>query len=66
MKGSPGWIFEPFFTTKELGKGTGQGLAIARSIIVDRHGGSIEVDSVVGKSTRIVIRVPVTGSGIKD
>jgi signal transduction histidine kinase len=59
-------IFEPFFTTKELGKGTGQGLAIARSIIVDRHGGSIEVDSVVGKSTRIVIRVPVTGSGIKD
>jgi PAS domain S-box-containing protein len=53
-------IFEPFFTTKEVGKGTGQGLAISRAI-VDRHHGSIQVDSVVGRGTRMTIRLPVTG-----
>jgi PAS domain S-box-containing protein len=53
-------IFDPFFTTKEVGKGTGQGLAIARSIIVDRHGGAFDVHSVVGTGTRFTIRLPVT------
>ncbi|MEO8061653.1 MAG: ATP-binding protein [Pseudomonadota bacterium] len=53
-------IFEPFFTTKEVGKGTGQGLAITRSIVVDRHRGSIDVDSVVGTGTRITLHLPVT------
>jgi signal transduction histidine kinase len=53
-------IFDPFFTTKEVGKGTGQGLAISRSIIVDRHGGALEVHSVVGSGTRFTIRLPVT------
>src|SRR6185437_8597641 len=37
-------IFDPFFTTKDVGKGTGQGLAIARSIIVEKHGGTIDVE----------------------
>jgi two-component system NtrC family sensor kinase len=54
-------IFDPFFTTKEVGKGTGQGLAIARRI-VERHHGSIQVDSVVGRGTRMSIRIPVAGS----
>jgi PAS domain S-box-containing protein len=53
-------IFEPFFTTKDVGKGTGQGLAISRSIVVDRHGGALDVDSTVGAGTRFTIRVPVT------
>jgi signal transduction histidine kinase len=52
-------IFDPFFTTKEVGKGTGQGLAISRSIIVDRHGGALEVDSTVGTGTRFTIRLPI-------
>jgi PAS domain S-box-containing protein len=52
-------IFEPFFTTKEVGKGTGQGLAIARSVVVDKHGGSIAVDSAPGRGTTFTIRLPI-------
>ncbi|MGA3091084.1 MAG: ATP-binding protein [Terriglobales bacterium] len=40
-----GLIFDPFFTTKEVGKGTGQGLAISRSVVVDKHGGSIQFET---------------------
>jgi PAS domain S-box-containing protein len=53
-------IFEPFFTTKEVGKGTGQGLALARAVC-DKHGGSIEVHSTVGVGTEFVLRLPVAG-----
>ena len=52
-------IFDPFFTTKEAGRGTGQGLAIARSIIVDKHGGRIEVGSEPGRGTCFTVRLPV-------
>jgi PAS domain S-box-containing protein len=52
-------IFEPFFTTKEVGKGTGQGLAIARSVVVEKHGGSITFETEVGKGTTFVIRLPL-------
>jgi len=54
-------IFDPFFTTKEVGKGTGQGLAIARSIVVEKHGGTIDVRSDVGIGTRLVLRLPIAG-----
>jgi len=51
-------IFEPFFTTKEVGQGTGLGLSICHGII-ERHGGSSEVKSVVGKGSEFVIVLPV-------
>ena len=54
-------IYDPFFTTKAVGKGTGQGLAIAHRIIRERHRGTIECDSTVGKGTRFVIRLPFAG-----
>ena len=53
-------IFEPFFTTKGVGKGTGQGLALARSIVVEKHGGSLTFESEVGKGTTFYIRIPMT------
>jgi signal transduction histidine kinase len=52
-------IFDQFFTTKEVGRGTGQGLSIARSIVVDRHRGRIDVQSVVGQGTTFTVRVPI-------
>jgi len=56
-----GRIFDPFFTTKEIGKGTGQGLSIARSVIVDKHGGSIHFETEEGKGTTFIIRLPRNG-----
>lgn len=52
-------IFDPFFTTKEVGKGTGQGLAIARSVI-ERHGGTIGFTTETGEGTTFEIRLPIT------
>jgi signal transduction histidine kinase len=54
-------IFEPFFTTKEVGRGSGQGLAIARSLVVDKHGGSLTFESEVGKGTTFIIVLPIEG-----
>lgn len=53
-------IFHPFYTTKSAGQGTGQGLAIARAVIVERHRGSINVESVKGEGTTFVVRLPLT------
>ncbi len=55
-------IFDPFFTTKEVGKGTGQGLAIARSVVVDRHGGTLEFTCVPGVGTTFTLTIPVAAT----
>lgn len=52
-------VFDPFFTTKGVGKGTGQGLAIAHSVIVDKHAGTIAFETETGKGTTFVIRIPI-------
>ncbi len=52
-------IFDPFFTTKEVGRGSGQGLAISRSVIVEKHGGEIKVDTKPGKGTTFTIKLPI-------
>jgi signal transduction histidine kinase len=52
-------IFDPFFTTKELGKGTGQGLALAHSVIVKKHQGTLSFETECGKGTTFFIRLPV-------
>jgi len=55
-------VFEPFFTTKEVGKGTGQGLAIARSIIVEKHGGRITFEPNLPQGTRFLVSLPIDGA----
>lgn len=51
-------IFDPFFTTKEVGKGTGQGLSIAYSV-VEKHGGSLTFETEMGKGSTFFIRLPI-------
>ncbi len=53
-------IFDPFFTTKEVGRGTGQGLAIARTAI-EKHGGELRFETTMGVGTTFYIRLPIAG-----
>ena len=52
-------IFDPFFTTKEVGKGTGQGLAICRDVVVNKHGGRIVVDTEEGRGSAFTVSLPL-------
>lgn len=53
-------IFDPFYTTKEVGRGSGQGLAIVHDVITNKHGGSIYVESELGKGTTFIIQLPLS------
>ncbi len=55
-------IFDPFFTTKEVGRGTGQGLAIAHSIVTDKHGGTLDFETSFGQGTTFYIYLPIDGT----
>jgi two-component system, NtrC family, sensor kinase len=59
-------IFDPFFTTKEVGKGTGQGLAIAYSVIVKKHGGTITFETEENVGTTFIIRLPINGANTEE
>jgi PAS domain S-box-containing protein len=52
-------VFEPFFTTKEVGRGTGQGLSIAHSVVVKGHGGKLHFETTTGQGTTFYVRLPI-------
>ena len=54
-------VFDLFFTTKEVGRGTGQGLALTQAIVVDKHGGTIDFETEVGRGTAFIVRLPIAG-----
>jgi signal transduction histidine kinase len=54
-------VFDPFFTTKEPGRGTGQGLPLARAVVVGKHGGSLTFETEAGAGTTFFVRLPVGG-----
>ncbi len=57
-------IFDPFFTTKAVGRGTGQGLPLARRVIVERHGGDLTFETKLGVGTTFTIRLPRRGPAV--
>jgi signal transduction histidine kinase len=59
-------IFDPFFTTKGVGKGTGQGLALAHSVVVKKHGGSLSFETETGKGTTFHVRLPLHGEAVSE
>jgi PAS domain S-box-containing protein len=62
-------IFDPFFTTKAVGKGTGQGLAIAHAVMVEKHHGSIRFETTAGCGTTFIIELPLADlaeTGVAD
>ncbi|MEH1891082.1 MAG: response regulator [Nostoc sp.] len=52
-------IFDHLFTTKPVGQGTGLGLSIARQIVVEKHGGTLEVNSAIGQGSEFIIKLPI-------
>jgi signal transduction histidine kinase len=59
-------MFDPFFTTKEVGKGTGQGLALARAVAVENHGGTLTFVTEMGKGTTFLVRLPLRVADVNE
>ncbi|SBW12962.1 Signal transduction histidine kinase (modular protein) [uncultured Alphaproteobacteria bacterium] len=59
-------IFDPFFTTKAVGKGTGQGLAIAMDVVVKKHGGRLTLEETPGGGATFVVRLPIAAEAGED
>ena len=59
-------IFDPFFSTKDIGKGSGQGLSIARKIVVNKHQGNLDFETEEGKGTTFIIRLPIAVRKVVD
>ena len=59
-------VFDPFFTTKEVGRGSGQGLALARHAIVKKHQGSLSFETVQNEGTTFILSIPVSGQPASD
>lgn len=53
-------LFDPFFTTKEIGQGTGLGLSISYDIVVNKHKGTIDVETEPGKGTEFIVKLPIS------
>jgi two-component system NtrC family sensor kinase len=58
-------MFDPFFTTKEVGKGSGQGLTLARAVAVENHGGTLTFVAEMGKGTTFLVRLPLRAADVK-
>ena len=54
-------VYDQFFTTKEVGRGTGQGLSVARKVIINGHNGSLDFTTEMGKGTTFIVKLPVNG-----
>ena len=59
-------VFDPFFTTKEVGKGTGQGLAIAYDVVVNKHGGAIRFETEANVGTTFIISLPLADPATRE
>jgi PAS domain S-box-containing protein len=58
-------IFDPFFTTKPVGTGTGQGLSTARTVVVDKHRGTLTFETQAGVGTTFRIRIPIDPASVE-
>ncbi len=61
-----GKLFDPFFTTKDVGKGTGQGLAITYDVVVNQHGGTIDIETTEGIGSTFIVRLPLVESLLEE
>ena len=59
-------LFFNFFTTKEVGEGTSQGLSIAHAVVVQKHSGTLDFETEIGKGTTFIIRLPLERKSVKE